>query len=74
MATAAPPPDPESDPRLRAVLDDIRATGGSDVGNNLLRYLAFDPALPGKVRRDVKVVMATPPARPLPHPTDPASS
>lgn len=62
MATVTPPPDPESDPRVRAVFDDIRATRGSDFVNNVWRYLAFDPPLLEEVWRDVKAVMATPSA------------
>jgi AhpD family alkylhydroperoxidase len=62
MATLAPPADPEADPRVRAVFDDIRATRGSDFVNNLWHYLAFDPALLEEVWRDVKAVMATPSA------------
>ncbi|MGL4295806.1 MAG: carboxymuconolactone decarboxylase family protein, partial [Aestuariivirga sp.] len=34
MSTLAPPADPESDPRVKAVFDDIRATRKSDVVNN----------------------------------------
>lgn len=60
MATLAPPPDPEADPRVRAVFDDIRATRGSDFVNNLWHYLAADPGLLEEVWRDVKAVMATP--------------
>jgi AhpD family alkylhydroperoxidase len=59
MATVSPPPDPESDPRVRAVFDDIRATRGSDFVNNVWRWLAFDPALLEETWRDVKAVMAT---------------
>ncbi|MFN6979376.1 MAG: carboxymuconolactone decarboxylase family protein [Gemmobacter sp.] len=62
MATVAPPQNPESDPRVRAVFDDIRATRGSDFVNNVWRYLAFDPALLEEVWRDTKAVMATPSA------------
>lgn len=62
MATITPPPDPESDPRVKAVFDDIRATRGSDFVNNVWRYLAFDPALLAEVWRDTKAVMATPSA------------
>lgn len=60
MATVAPPPDPESDPRVKAVFDDIRATRGSDFVNNLWHWLAFDPPLLEEVWREVKAVMATP--------------
>ncbi|MGL5009478.1 MAG: carboxymuconolactone decarboxylase family protein, partial [Paracoccaceae bacterium] len=60
MATVTPPENPESDPRVKAVFDDIRTTRGSDFINNLWRYLAFDPALLEEVWRDVKSVMATP--------------
>ncbi len=60
MATIRPPKDPESDPRVRAVFDDIRATRRSDFINNVWRYLAFDPALLEEVWRDVKAVLATP--------------
>ncbi len=60
MATVAPPADPEADPRVRAVFEDIRATRGSDFVNNVWRYLAFDPALLEEVWRDVKAVLATP--------------
>jgi AhpD family alkylhydroperoxidase len=62
MATITPPPDPESDPRVKAVFDDIRATRGTDFVNNVWRYLAFDPALLAEVWRDTKAVMATPSA------------
>ena len=44
MSTLRPPPDPESDPRVRAVFDDIRRTRRTDLVNNLWRTLAFDPA------------------------------
>lgn len=60
MATVAPPKDPEADPRVKAVFDDIRATRGSDFINNVWRYLAFDPALLEEVWRDVKSALATP--------------
>lgn len=62
MATVTPPADPESDPRVKAVFDDIRATRKSDFINNVWRYLAFDPALLEEVWRDVKAVLATPSA------------
>ena len=59
MSTVTRPADPESDPRVRAVFDDIRATRGSDYVNNLWQWLAFDPALLESVWTDVKSVMAT---------------
>lgn len=62
MATVSPHPDPESDPRIKAVFDDIRATRGSDFINNVWRYLSFDPALLESTWREVKEVMATPSA------------
>jgi AhpD family alkylhydroperoxidase len=62
MSTVAPPADPESDPRVKAVFDDIRATRKSDFINNVWRYLAFDPALLEQTWAGVKSVMATPSA------------
>lgn len=60
MSTVPRHPDPERDPRVKAVFDDIRATRNSDFVNNLWRYLAFDPNLLEATWRDVKAVMATP--------------
>lgn len=60
MATVEPPADPEADPRVKAVFDDIRATRGTAFINNVWRYLAFDPALLEETWRDVKAVLATP--------------
>ena len=60
MATISPRPDPESDPRVKAVFDDIRATRGSDFINNFWRYLAFDAQLLEEVWRDVRDTMARP--------------
>ena len=60
MSTVAPPADPESDPRVKAVFDDIRTTRGNDFINNVWRYVAFDPQLLEEMWRDVKSVMATP--------------
>lgn len=62
MATVTPPSDPESDPRVKVVFDDIRQTRGSDFINNVWRYLAFDPALLEQTWAEVKAVMATPSA------------
>lgn len=60
MATVTPPPDPESDPRVKAVFDDIRAVRKTDFINNFWRYLAFDPVLLEQVWTDVRDVMAKP--------------
>ena len=60
MSTLRPPPDPESDPRVRAVFDDIRRTRRTDLVNNLWRTLAFDPALLERTWSEVKQLMATP--------------
>lgn len=60
MATTRPAADPESNPRVKAVFDDIRATRKSDFVNNLWRHLAFDPALLERTWAEVKAVMATP--------------
>lgn len=62
MATVQPPSDPEADPRVKAVFDDIRATRGSDFINNVWLYLAFDPDLLAETWAGVKAVMAVPSA------------
>ena len=58
MSTIAPPQNPETNPRVKAVFDDIRATRQSDFINNLWHYLAFDAQLLETTWRDVKEVMA----------------
>jgi len=60
MAALTPPKDPENDPRVRAVFDDIRTTRGSDFINNIWHYLAADPALLERTWREIKEIMATP--------------
>lgn len=60
MSTVRPPADPEADPRVRAVFDDIRATRKTDFINNLWRSLAFDPVLLQSTWAEVKGLMATP--------------
>ena len=60
MSTISPPQNPESNPRVKSVFDDIRATRGSDFINNLWYYLSFDPALLETTWRDVKSVMSKP--------------
>lgn len=62
MSTVRPPADPEADPRVRAVFDDMRATRKSDYINTFWRTLAFDAALLERTWADVKQVMATPSA------------
>lgn len=60
MSTIKQLPDPESNPRVKAVFDDIRATRKTDFVNNLWRTLAFDPDLLESTWREIKQVMATP--------------
>ena len=60
MSTVKPLTNPEADPRVRAVFDDIRATRKTDFINNLWRALAFDPALLENTWAEVKALMATP--------------
>ena len=60
MATVPLKADAESDPRVQAVFDDIRATRKTDFINNLWRALAFDPPLLQHTWADVKALMATP--------------
>src|SRR5690606_29495538 len=62
MSTLAARPDPESDPRVRAVFDDIRATRKSDFINAFWRYLAFDAELLERTWAEARAVMATPSA------------
>ena len=51
--------NPEADPRVKAVFDEIRQMRGTDYINNLWRYLAFDADLLENVWRDVRDLMAT---------------
>ncbi len=60
MATIKQAPNPEDNPRVKAVFDDIRATRKTDFVNNLWRTLAFDPALLESTWAEVKALMATP--------------
>ena len=59
MSTVKPAADPEADPRVKAVFDDIRATRKTDFINNLWRALAFDPGLLESTWAEVKRLMAT---------------
>jgi len=60
MSTISPPHNPESNPRIKKIFDDIRNTRGSDFINNLWYYLAFDVDLLENTWRDVKSVMTKP--------------
>ena len=60
MATISPVAQPENDPRVKAVFDDIRATRKTDFINNIWHYLAFDAELLERTWAEVKQVMATP--------------
>ncbi len=60
MPTVLPVADLESNPRVKAVFDDIRATRKSDFINNIWRYMAFDEDLLERTWGEVKSVMATP--------------
>lgn len=60
MTTYVPSADPEADPRIKAVFDDIRLTRGTDFINNMWRWLAIDPALLERTWTEVKEVIATP--------------
>ena len=62
MSTLKPAAEPESNARVKAVFDDIRATRKSDFVNNFWRYLAFDPQLLEETWAGVKSVMAMPSA------------
>ncbi len=60
MTTIKQPQDPEINPRVKAVFDDIRSTRKTDYINNLWRSLAFDPALLESTWSEVKRLMASP--------------
>lgn len=60
MATVKQLANPELNPRVKAVFDDIRATRKTDFVNNLWRTLAFDPALLENTWAEVKALMASP--------------
>ena len=57
MATIKAPENPESDPRVKAVFDDIRQSRNTEFVGNIWRYLAFDPALLERTWQDVKSLM-----------------
>ena len=59
MSTIKLNDDPESDPRVKAVFDEIRSLRGTDYVNNLWRYLAFNPALLEEIWQGVRDIMAS---------------
>jgi len=60
MSTVLPSDNPENDPRVKKVFDDIRDTRKTDFINNIWRYLAYDADLLERTWEEVKAVMATP--------------
>lgn len=60
MATVKQIENPESNARVKAVFDDIRAVRNTDFVNSFWRTLAFDPSLLESTWAEVKVRMATP--------------
>ena len=60
MATIKPADNLESNPRIKAVFDDIRKTRNSDFINNMWAYIAVDEDLLERTWADVKRVMAEP--------------
>ena len=54
MSTISPPQNPEANPRVKSVFDDIIATRGNNFINNLWHYLAFNPTLLETTWHDVK--------------------
>ena len=59
MTTVPVSDNPEDDPRVKAVFEEIRTIRGTDYINNLWHYLAFDADLLENVWRDVRDLMAT---------------
>jgi AhpD family alkylhydroperoxidase len=60
MPTVLPSDNPENNPRVKKVFDDIRDTRKTDFINNIWRYLAYDADLLERTWEEVKAVMATP--------------
>ena len=60
MSTQRLPDQPESDPRVKAVFDDMRAVRQTDFINSFWRTLAFDPDLLERTWTEVRQVMAVP--------------
>ena len=60
MSTVTKAENPEADPRVKAVFDDIRATRKSDFVNNFWRGLANQPQLLERTWASLKEVMVAP--------------
>ncbi|MES2940502.1 MAG: carboxymuconolactone decarboxylase family protein [Pseudomonadota bacterium] len=60
MATTRQLANPEADPRVKAVFDDIRAARKTDYINNLWQALALDPVLLESTWAEVKRLMVAP--------------
>ena len=60
MSTITPPQNPEADPRVQAIFDDIRATRKTDFINNFWRALANDPPALKRIWEQVKAIMGAP--------------
>ena len=60
MSTVKPADNLETDPRVKAVFDDIRATRKSDFVNNFWRGLANQPQLLERTWASLKEVMVAP--------------
>ena len=58
MGTVRISPDPESDPRVKAVFDDIRRSRNTDFVNDFWRVLAHDPPTLARTWNAAKEVMA----------------
>ena len=59
MTTVPVTDNPEADPRVKAVFEEIRQIRGTEYINNLWRYLAMDADLLENVWHDVRDLMAT---------------
>ena len=62
MATVPHLSEEDADPRVKAVLEEIKAVRGSDRLNNFWHYLAADPALLESTWAEVRRVMVQPSA------------
>lgn len=58
MSTVSKAENPEENPRVKAVFEDIMHTRDTSFVGNIWRYLAFDPSLLESVWKDVKRLMS----------------